>query len=432
MQTVTFQCGHCNNLMAVTSDNLGRQVQCPHCQQIVVAPAAQAPAPAPQMPSLSIGESESIFEMPSSDDPLDSSTLRPLLGPIGSADQQTMPLEPGPAPAAGEATQMFVPSEQTASTEMFAPSTVNAPTEVESPPAWQNAAAPETSGPAVEALPSPSVARARRSSETGSKLMLLFFIPLVSYSVLATVFLLILYNRMQNMTVKPYNPLEEAPDVSGDAPGVKKGEKVFNWKPTEEDTQRELPAKQRVPLNQTVRIGDLEVTPQKVELKTVRVFVEGWDRPEPCEHKSLVLHLKVHNASSEWAFAPLDNFFDRQWKQGDGAPPLTVLEVGSQRFFGGPAKWAPISRNRNAERRQWVEGRQNLPKLLAPGETLETLICTDGNNPALEKAVAAHNSGYLWRVHVRRGPVAVEGRSTLVPATAVVGVEFKGDDIVKQ
>jgi hypothetical protein len=347
-------------------------------------------------------------------------------------DQQTLPLMPGPAPAgpsAGDATQMFVPPEQNASTEMFAPSTVNAPAEPEAP-AWQNAPAPEANGSAVEALPSPAVARARRSAGTGSKVLLLFFIPLLSYSILATVFILLMYNKIQNM--KPPNPLETMPDVNGDAPGLKKGEGK-TWAPPEEYTRVALAPNQKVGLKDTLRIGDLEVTPQKVELKTVAVYVEGFDRPEPCQHKSLVLHLKVHNASKEWTFAPLDNFFDRLWKPGDGAPPLTVLEVGSQRFIGGPAKWVPLVRKRdNKDRREWVEGRQNQPKLLAPGESLETIICTDGNNAVLEKAVATHKGDCLWRVHVRRGPVAVEGRDTLIPATTLVGVEFKGDDIVKQ
>ena len=32
MQTVQFQCGHCNKLMAVGVEHLGQQVRCPHCQ----------------------------------------------------------------------------------------------------------------------------------------------------------------------------------------------------------------------------------------------------------------------------------------------------------------------------------------------------------------------------------------------------------------
>src|SRR5262249_39424642 len=40
METVNFQCGHCGKLMGVNTAFLGQQVHCPHCQQVVVAPAA--------------------------------------------------------------------------------------------------------------------------------------------------------------------------------------------------------------------------------------------------------------------------------------------------------------------------------------------------------------------------------------------------------
>src|SRR5665213_3889536 len=50
MPTVNFQCGSCNNLMGVSSEFLGQQVRCPHCQAVVVAPAASAPPPSPTEP----------------------------------------------------------------------------------------------------------------------------------------------------------------------------------------------------------------------------------------------------------------------------------------------------------------------------------------------------------------------------------------------
>src|SRR5260370_40980448 len=49
METLTFQCGHCNKLMAVGTEYLGRQVRCPHCQQVVIAPTQPAPtSPLPE------------------------------------------------------------------------------------------------------------------------------------------------------------------------------------------------------------------------------------------------------------------------------------------------------------------------------------------------------------------------------------------------
>ena len=74
MQTVNFQCGHCGNLMAVGVEHLGQQVRCPHCQQVVIAPASavttppaaeSAPAPdAAENPFAHIRDSEDIFHQP--------------------------------------------------------------------------------------------------------------------------------------------------------------------------------------------------------------------------------------------------------------------------------------------------------------------------------------------------------------------------------
>src|SRR5262249_19896175 len=50
MDNVNFACGHCGKLMAVGAQFLGQQVRCPHCQQVVLAPAAVQPAPAPPDP----------------------------------------------------------------------------------------------------------------------------------------------------------------------------------------------------------------------------------------------------------------------------------------------------------------------------------------------------------------------------------------------
>src|SRR5262249_34779824 len=69
-----FKCGSCNNLMAVTTEHLGMQVRCPHCQQIVVAPTtAPSPPPPPRfeqttMPGRRGDEEESIFSPPTDPD----------------------------------------------------------------------------------------------------------------------------------------------------------------------------------------------------------------------------------------------------------------------------------------------------------------------------------------------------------------------------
>src|SRR5262245_18239423 len=47
---VTFPCPFCGRRMGVPAELLGRQVRCPHCKQVVLAPVSPGPsaAPAPQ------------------------------------------------------------------------------------------------------------------------------------------------------------------------------------------------------------------------------------------------------------------------------------------------------------------------------------------------------------------------------------------------
>ena len=60
MQTVNFNCSFCGKLMAVGTNLLGRNVRCPHCKQVLQAPAtAGAVSPASPPPP-----KEPAFEQP--------------------------------------------------------------------------------------------------------------------------------------------------------------------------------------------------------------------------------------------------------------------------------------------------------------------------------------------------------------------------------
>jgi hypothetical protein len=138
----------------------------------------------------------------------------------------------------------------------------------------------------------------------------------------------------------------------------------------------------------------------------------------------------MKNLSSEYAFAPLDNYFDRHW-QGGARPPFTLLEVGDKhRFHGGPADWFPLGDP--SHRREWVEGRTNLPEVLQPGEEKEQFVCTDGSDARAVTvlfggASPAYHGSFLWRVRVRRGLVRFQNENH--SATAVIGVRFTDKDI---
>lgn len=408
MEMAEIRCGQCSSLMAVPQQLLGQQVRCPHCQQVVLTPAATSPASPEEDVEATI--SLPVRELPSHQ-------------AVPDCEDATIRLEIA-TDAESNLTQQAAACEET----MRVP-----------PTAHDSAAEPDflANDPTIlEPLPSrgsdrPSSPRA--ASGQPSWLLLGVTLPLFLYAVLATVAIVLLWNRLQQ---QPPHPLEMFPDVEGDTPGVQKNGKKTS--PVRGQIAPEhlrklaeipLPRQLCVSLGNTLRVGDLEVTPRRVERKVVRVFVTGFPRPEPCLHESLVLHLHLHNVSEDVTFTPLDNYFDRRWRKGKrtGPPPLTVLEMGSQRFYGGPAEWSPVG-GVAAERRQWVEGRKNLDSLgLGPGEALDTFVCTDGDDATVLPELERFHGTLLWRVQLRRGLVRVGQRE--IPATAVVGVEFTARDV---
>jgi hypothetical protein len=234
-----------------------------------------------------------------------------------------------------------------------------------------------------------------------------------------------------------YQRIELLPDV-GDTPGVRPRSNSALDTSDSRLYEGTLPPRLTTALGETLRVGDLEVTPASVELKTVRVFVEGSDRPEPCEGPSLVLNLKLRNLASDYGFTPLDNYFDRNYDKGIQVP-LTQLVSSRWRLLGGPARWFP--RNRNARERnfrEWVEGRKNFDdRGLLPGEEAETLVCTDWKKLSagddvvrVADLVNKYQGPLLWRVHVRRGLVRFQDLRR--SATAVIGVRFKDTDIRRE
>jgi hypothetical protein len=262
----------------------------------------------------------------------------------------------------------------------------------------------------------------------------LVFIPLVLYAVLCTAVAGYLYLKLRT---QPTNPFDSFPDWEGDTPGVRKEKPKLSY--DRKFATQPLPEHLMVGLGQTIRVGDIEVTPTSVERRKVELMAEGPEsKPEPSPTDALVLHLRLKNVAEDYAFTPLDNFFDRHWKPGnDGSPPLTLLQAGAETFFGGPAKWYPPGRGRK-ERREWLAGRADLDREgLSPGRTQEAVVATDAWDPAVAQylfgvdeegnAVKKPYAGkLLWRVQLRRGLVDWKGRR--LPATAVVGVEFTDAD----
>lgn len=445
-------------MMGVNSEHLGRHVRCPHCQQVVIAPSQAGAEPAaggPDAPPLGsvemmpqttapISEAEDIFSATDVSEDLFGRPEAPRIEMPPESLPPTLP-DGNAIPPAGPQTSLastlpwMPPPEAPVSPTPFAPLGLEDGTAV----LPQGNAASCISGtvtetlplPSTETLPAPVGAGARTRQRTEAKapwFLLLVFCPLLLYALVISIFAFFLYRQHQHLQEQLRNPFEMMPDV-GDDPGVRKAKKVSltdRYKP--ELATRPLPESLCTTLGNPLRIGDLLVTPNRVERKRVFVKVEG-TQPESCQNDSLVLYLDLKNLSSEYAFAPLDNYFDRYWRPGqDQIPPLTQLEIGdTYRCYGGPAHWYPRGSRTNPY--EWVQGRHNQADFLQPGQEKQSFVCTDGDD---DKAVAVlfgqhpgeeYHGSFLWRVRVRRGLVRFQDKD--YPATAVIGVRFSDADI---
>lgn len=452
MGTVNIQCGHCGNVMAVTDDLLGRQVRCPHCEQVVqVPPPAAPPAPPPPEPPPTAFnppvEAESIFTSHEATDE-DLFGLTPVPRVQMPPERTTEPLPPPPpakavpppeappqAPPDVPVSEATVPSSPGG--EMVAagapadgpseapseggpggPGTLVAP-DTEGTAATGPAFAPEPfAAPATEAavpdLESPALARARKGG--GGWVVPVLIVPLILYSVLATV--AIVYLISQAGSQQQRNPLEMLPD-QGEHPGASHLRQKIDFHRT---PLLPLPASLRVRLGHSLTVGDLKVTPQRAELRKLRYRTADLDKVSESRGESLLVWLELENVSRDVVFRPLDRFFTRYWPkdQVESNMPFTYLEAEGppvRRFYGGP----------DLDPRQTIDG-QDLDSVLRPGETMTTFVCTDPDDPVAQ-FLADYRGPLLYRVRLRRGLVPLRGKE--VSATAIIGVEFSGGDVVR-
>lgn len=128
--THEFPCTHCGKRMAVAEHELGKEVRCPHCREVLTAP--------PSAEAVGV------------DAPL---------GPLTEAQEM----------------------------RLFAPALEElAPAATEPPEAW-----PTTAEAPADAVPP-------RLPASNMRLIVLVVIPLLSYSILATVAVILLWLRLQN------------------------------------------------------------------------------------------------------------------------------------------------------------------------------------------------------------------------------------------
>jgi hypothetical protein len=428
MQTVHCTCGHCGNLMAVGQEYLGQQVRCPHCQQVVMAPVptpAAAPAPSPAAEPdhqpftfTAAKESDSIFTPPEHHDDLFGDPRPPTIEmpPEPAPPAPAPPLENGPTfPATGAEATVVDPLANPAldRTEILEP-----------PPSWP---APtedvKADTPAAEPeRPAPRPGARRPSEGVSSTNTLLIF--LVPYAIFMTV--VALYFYYQSRQIK--HPLEYLPDYPAENPGTTRKSGKVSSIFQQQKVDVPLPSKLHVRLHDTLRIGALEVTPERVQ-KTKVVFLSGGKlNPQPAGRESLVLTLQLRNVSDDQVFYPTDPAFDARWDKRQ-PKPYTFLEVGGKRFFGGAIPWE-LHENKpggKAARTEYLQGQEQDNQPLGPGEKRTTVVATDPDDKDVLASLNGFKGSLVWRVRLRRGLVQVNDRE--VPASAVIGVDFSATDI---
>ncbi|MBA4186614.1 MAG: hypothetical protein C0467_01210 [Planctomycetaceae bacterium] len=241
---------------------------------------------------------------------------------------------------------------------------------------------------------------------------------LAGYALLMTI--LALYGLfMKSGDVPPDHPLSIIPDNFGEFDNAqrKKGAAVIRGK-----IDGPLPPNQVAQLNGTIEVGGLEIVPLRIEKRTLdlmTVDAKGTKQPAGSTASTLVMRVKVKN-NTDLALCPFDPAFSRKGSRDD--QPVTRVVVGTEPFAGGPLVW-PMSK---AGSRQFEKEQERDAEPLKPGETREYTVCAT-TKPELIPAIKKNGDKIMWRVQVRRGPVAYNGKS--VPVTAIFGVEFSRADI---
>jgi hypothetical protein len=442
MQTINFQCGHCRKIMGVQAAYLGKQVRCPHCQQVVLAPTqAPAPVPAPaaasapapgssaagaKAPGGSSDEHDSIFGEQIDEDLFGSPPKSKVELPEPPRPTPPLQLEPtvfqvpGLSPAAasggaGPAPGPALPPVTSVSATLPEPPTTDLPS---APPDGNN----EVGAIQVKAKVQPQ----------SNILVTSLLIVLIPYSILVTIIALILYFNQQ----RAVHPLEMLPDL-GNPPAKRVGQAappVLNLSSyVRYKADAVLPPHLLTVLGQPIRVGDLEVTPVSVEQKRVWYkWRTGMYKPELSEFETLVLNLNLKNVSKDIEFRPMDLAYDYLWKEEKNHPvsrlPYTHLELSTGKRYCGPFQWKPGARSQQGSD-EYVDGQEEHNRTLQPGEEMKTVLVLDDKDQ-VPGALRNYRGKLLWRVQVRRGLVNFKDRDYSV--TAVIGVQFEKDEIVRK
>ena len=443
MQTVNINCTHCSKLMGVSIELLGRNVRCPHCKQVVQAPTSAKPAPAAkagpddsarpnpptgptpfeptlQMPTAPQESTESIFGEVHDDD---------LFGTKRPAVQ--LPEEiPAPAPMrSGSTTPSPTAPHFSVSNEISPPSEDNLTLP------WNRSEGLREANPDSNASQQPSRSPAQPEAPSGP-MSSVFIIILLLYGALASgaaAYLFFTRSSQDGASAKneSTNPFAAIPDLYGQYPPAER--KKLVRLPGMPATNDPLPASSMVAMANTLAVGNLEITPKKIEFGSVLRYdiKAGETVPEKraLPRELFVLQLHIRNTSNDVSLHPTDPAFNALYSSRLSPPilPYTGIFIEDEHFLGGPFYWPDPQYER-----QYVAGQDKDSIPLAPGEHRDYYIASNINTNKITDLLQLKKKSAIWRVQLRTGlTTAVDstGQSHEISTTSVIGIPFAWSDI---
>ena len=371
METVQLQCGQCKKVMAIGVEHLGGQVQCPHCRCVVQTPPRSAfSAAVTEAPSVD-ANGESIFSPQDATDVVFGNKAAPKVELPTKALHEDIDETLKIDPRAKEVSRPRKPA-----------------------PKAEEAAEP------VDEADLSTLKRERPVYDRGV-MPLIAMIFLIPYAIVTTTFIVYLVFFAKQGSNDPYEFLNDPmPNPNkGGAKRVSKAQPVHN---------HPLLAHRVVPIGKPIQVGDLLVTPERIQLTS-----EG----------DLRLILRAKNTSSNTAFEPMSDNYVRYVANRD-SKPFTFLESKSRSVSDVLGGYLGYAKALNAN-----EHTGN--GYIRPNEQVFVILTTHEAYRAQEVAqIAAKNESFLWRVQLRRGLVKLSGKD--VSATSVIGVEFSNAEIVRE
>src|SRR5260370_145181 len=93
----------------------------------------------------------------------------------------------------------------------------------------------------------------------------------------------------------------------------------------------------KVKMDSTISVGELEITPTRIEQGRIKVYAEtksGREGPIVNSREALTLHLKIRNRSRNLSICPTDPMFDPRFNpEFSLSKPYTLIEVTDRKFY---------------------------------------------------------------------------------------------------